>query len=299
MNPNQHFKNIVKSAIGVGGLALCTLIAGSFAETKADPVSLGTASQFAVLYIGSNTGNTVQMSNPQGSVTGNVGLLHGNLDTSGPVINGNVYFAGTGSVSQPARVNGMIIQNSPLVTQANLDARNASSMAAALAATNSTTSIHSSTTLTGGAGVNVVNLTDVVLNGGNLTLIAPAGGSWVLNVTGGFILNGSSVLLGGGLTSNDVLIDVIGAGSDVHTTGGGNRSVINGTVLAVDRSIKLSPGLVNGRIIAGGDVITIVSGAKVNGPPPEVPEPGTVLLLGTGLAGIAGAIRKRRNAWKR
>jgi PEP-CTERM motif len=297
MNHKHKLFGLIKAGLSLLTLTLFSLFVGNLTEAKADPVNLGVASQFAVLYIGSNNGNSVQMSNPQGTVGGNIGLLRGNLDTSGPTIKGNVLFNGSGSVSHPGFVNGTIIHNSALVAQANLDARNAAAIAAGLAATNATTKVkgNGKFTLTGGAGVNVVNLTDLVLSGGGLTLIAPVGGSWVVNITGKFTLSGGAdVTIGGGLTANDVLINVIGAGPDVHTSGGGNGAVIFGTVLAVNRNIALAPGLVNGRLIGGGNTISIVSGAMVV--VPEIAEPATMFLLGTGLVGVAQAVRKKRRS---
>jgi hypothetical protein len=277
------------------GLFAFALLLGSFVEAKADPVNLGAASGFAVLGIGSNT--TISINGGNG-VHGNVGGRN-NIALDNPSnIFGQVILGSGGSFHSTAQNPVVATQNAALLTQAAADARAAATTAAGLAATN--TSIlsvnlsNSTGTITGGAMRNVLNLTSVNLNHGTLILSAPAGGSFVLNVSGNFVLNTGSILLSGGLTADDVLINVTGTGSAVAFTGGGNQSVVFGTLLATDRNIQLSPGLVNGRIIGGGNQITLVSGSQANGP--AVPEPTTLLLLGTGLAGAALKARRRRKA---
>ena len=232
-------------------LALLMLTLGASAETKADPVSLGAASGFTVLGIG----NTKISINGGNGVHGTVGS-NGQIALDNPSnIFGDVILGSSGSFKSTAQLPVTVTQNAALISQAGADARAASTFAAGLAATNSLTSIHfsnSSQTLNGGAMVNVLNLTEVNLNHGTLILNAPAGGSFVLNVSGDFVLNTGSILLAGGLTANDVLINVTGTGSNAAFTGGGNSSVVFGTLLVVDRNIQLSPGMVNGRIIGGG-----------------------------------------------
>ena len=74
-----------------------------------------------------------------------------------------------------------------------------------------------------------------------------------------------------GVRPKDVLYNVIGTGQDVAFTGGGGgvnccASSVDGTLLAPQRKINLSPGLVNGQVISGLD-ISIVSGSSVRCPP--------------------------------
>jgi len=74
----------------------------------------------------------------------------------------------------------------------------------------------------------------------------------------------------GGVLPNAVLYNIIGSGGQVAFSGGGGgtgccKAIVDGTLLAPNRKIALSPGLVNGQVISGMD-ISIVSGASARCP---------------------------------
>jgi choice-of-anchor A domain-containing protein len=164
----------------------------------------------------------------------------------------------------------------------------AARLAASLSPTQTFGSITQATTINGNGGLNVINIngditTTLILNGS-------ASDIFIVNVTGTLSLTGSTVLgVAGGVSGNNVLYNFTGSGTiTTHV-----NNMVNGTLLAPNYDFILHS--LNGRII-GGQNITLMSGATVNGPPtPPVPEPTTMLLLGTGLAGIAATLRKRRN----
>jgi len=125
----------------------------------------------------------------------------------------------------------------------------------------------------GTASQNVLNLTDlVVAGGGTLTLQAPAGGSFILNITGRIHLSGGSkIVVAGDLKASSVLFRVIGTGSDVILSGG---SDLDGIVLAPFRKVVLSgDSTVYGEIAAGGKQILLSGDSAVIDPcvPAEIP----------------------------
>jgi len=141
----------------------------------------------------------------------------------------------------------------------------------------------------GNGGLNVINIngnitTSLILNGSATDI-------FIVNVTGTLSLTGSDVLgVAGGVSGNNVLYNFTGSGGTLTTH---VNNMVNGTLLAPNYDFILHS--LNGRII-GGQNITLMSGATVNGPPPPaVPEPTTILLLGSGIVGIAAKLRKRRN----
>jgi hypothetical protein len=75
-------------------------------------------------------------------------------------------------------------------------------------------------TITGGTGINVLNIKNTAISSGTVTFNAPHGGSFIMNVSGSFALSGTSrIVLAGGITASDVLYNFVGSGG-VAMSGG-------------------------------------------------------------------------------
>ena len=76
------------------------------------------------------------------------------------------------------------------------------------------------TAIAGVAGVNVICVRDVNLSGKQVTLFGPAGASFIINVTGNFVLTGGGhgpqIRVAGGVQPKDVLYNIIGAEYQHH-----------------------------------------------------------------------------------
>ena len=262
------------------------------AIAQADPFTLGSAADFTVLGISSVTINN----SDRFAVRGNVGVGGGNGSLQKATVNGSVI---VGAGANPGISGKDFIVTGGITTGANLSsainaAIAASNRAAGLQATQTFTNITSDLIIHGNGGQNVISVNSIDLNGANLTLAGGANDLFVINVTGDFQLSHAQIVLSG-ISLNNVLFNVIGTGNtvDFHKA----DTAVFGTVLAPDRDLIVdNAGLVvHGAIIANN--ITIHSGGQVQGPNP-VPEPTAMLLLGTGLAGLAETVRRRRKASK-
>ena len=287
-------------------LVVVAFILANCLQANADYISdnLGTAgpSNFAVLTL---TGATDIALNGPGTTMGNVGISSGGglkLDSSNGnpsvAIIGNLYLGNTATVTHPAQVQGNIYTNqNAFLAQPNIDARNASTAFAALTATAGTPNlINGNTTINGGPGVTVANVSDINLgNGQSLTLNGPAGSQFIIN-SPKMTLNSGKINLTGGVTPNDVVFNLTGSG--LQTSGGlNNESVINGIVLDPNGDVGMAPGQINGELIAGGNSVHLVS-ANVNTPPvTSVPGPESMILAllgGLGMPVLAWRTSRRR-----
>lgn len=284
----------MKTLFRIGFLCLTALLATSF-SARASVVDLGAAAGWSVLTFNSNNTSDSAFNG------GPIGVVNGNWTQSGGGQTNNqqpttVYLSPGFHNNGPAVLT--TVYNAALLNSAWTDAVNASASLASLAPTQTLGAITSGLTLSESAvGNYVFNISSINLNQSALTLSAPAGSTFVLNISGNVTLNGGSqgngILLAGGLTSNNVFINLTGVNSSLTTTGGGNAQQIFGTVLAtgLNASVNLHPGQINGEIIAR--TLTTSSGAL--GVVPEV-TPSSVVF---GFIGFVVAFGSRRTLMAR
>ena len=269
------------------------------------PVDLKTAGpgNWAVLQAGD--GNiSLNAGGPVNGITGNVGIN----GTGTFALTGGTFVVGKAvaatnvnqvTMSGGATVSGGVTKNTPQLAQAATDAMSASTAASGLATSGGgvgVTTLSSTVTLQPG----VYNLTGGInLSGGDIvTLAFVPGGSYVFNVFSQFKIGGGGldgIFLAAGLSATEVLFNYVGTAAVAFTGGGaGDNSILNGILLSRTAKVNLSPGTVNGEIIAFDD-IALVSGSDVHGslPLPQVPEAGsTAAFLGLGLLAV-GALRRK------
>ncbi|MGA2936962.1 MAG: collagen-binding domain-containing protein [Syntrophobacteraceae bacterium] len=295
---SRSLKNVL-----TGALVLCVLSVFS-PPARATGFSLGDADNYVVLYTGAGK-NSLSMNNE--TVNGNVGIgypagSNPQVQLNGPLtVNGNFDFAGPINFNNGGgvTVNGSSYSG---VTSVQTDLSNLQSLSSTLGAetgTNLTVNLNNdqSQTINASAGTldangnRVFNVSSFSFgNGATLTINGNGlGNNVVLNFAANNPQFGGTIVLTGGLTSDEVLFNIPGSNSSLRINT--NGAIETGTFLDPNGTISMNHSVLDGRIFGGDSSnMQIVSGAYINDP--AVPEPSTVLLIGSGLVGLA-AFRKR------
>jgi hypothetical protein len=298
---NKSIRSFPFSALTLCGalFAVALTLASGLTTARAAFVDLGEAQQYAALALY----HDIMISGPSG-VTGNAGVANSaaNMDVGDKLdISGSSFVTGNADLHTGVTYNhsgtafvGQLNQNAAtdnILNQAFNDALNAATFAASLSGQNLNVSDNNLTISKASVGNYAFNLSNINLSGTHaITLSAPVGSTFTFNITGGFMLSGSSnIHLAGGLTQNDVLYNIIGNGSNVTLSGG---AYVEGVILAPHRQADIGPtgaaGFTVNQIIA--DAISIHSGGMVVTPVPEV-APSSVIF---GFLGLVVAVSSRR-----
>ncbi len=262
---------VISTGTVAGFRATSTRVTDALITVTQTGIDLGTASSGN--YTAFTWGATAVTTSGSSKIRGNsphIGISSGGSLTMGgsSQVVGNAYdYTGAPITTGGSSSGGAIVQgastNAMLNTAAS-DAAAASTRYAALPATLGPTSLTTGQTITGILGQNVLNLTSVNLGSSKtVTLNAPIGATFVINVSGTFDIGSSSqVRLTGGVTAADILWNVSGVGT-VTLSG---SSEFNGILLAPQRTVVLS-GASNwtGAVLCGGGLLDLNGSTDIIG----------------------------------
>jgi hypothetical protein len=280
----QFIRGVLVSLVMLGGAPVarahfcpCPFAGGQESKFPNEEFMLGVANKLSVLELGANK---VDMTGPAGGVFGDVGIApNGKFNLTGSQFITGTVFLGAGATfsnSTHAAPGGGVQTNADL-SMAISDAINASASLGSIGCEQTFSALNGGEVIDAKhGGLNVICVGDVVVNGGKVVTLSDSGSFgpiFLINVTGRFTLTGGSdILVSGDVEPANVLYNVLGSGQDVALNGGGGgtgccSAIVEGTLLAVNRKIALSPGLVRGGAVISGRDISIVSGARVTCPP--------------------------------
>jgi hypothetical protein len=253
-------------------LTMSAQIYGCANSTVVNNLGAAGPSNFTVFSMG---GNGSMLNINLATVTGSVGVANpGQIKESAPsVINGDIIVGSLVNTSGVHGSYGSIDVDDATVMQAFNDATNATSYFSRLPSTPGVQSqfpangqITQNLTVTGTAGVNVVNLPSFRLdNGATLTLAGPAGTGFVINVLGSFNLHSGNIQVTDGVRPMDVVYNIPTPNSTVTTM---VPTTAVGALLAPYSNINtMDSSSFNGEVIGGfGKTITLMSGTGVTNP---------------------------------
>jgi hypothetical protein len=264
-------------------------------------VSIGTGSSFNInsgpvvglILIGNGTVATGSGNN-QCSTPGTCNNTNGTpliYNVSGAA-SGNQLTMGGSNNPRPTIVS----VNPSLAVQAEADARALSTAASALAPTQVF-----SNNIVGNGGINVININgNFSSNSANSPLITGGPNDlFVFNISGNASFGNASIPTLVGVNPDQILWNLTASSGNCLSTSGGSAMQF-GTFLAVNGcNFQFSNLGLTGQLINGGGNIQLVSGSSINAfapfieTPEIIPEPGSLALFGSGLFGIAAAMRRK------